>query len=424
MIEITMPRLSDTMEEGAIATWHKHPGDRVEVGDVLVEIETDKATMEYEAYEAGTLSQILVDEGATVAIGEPIALLDDGRAPAPTPASGPAADSAPVAPATSLPSSEVAAVAPDEGERRIASPLVRRLAREHGLDLGAVRGSGPGGRIIRADIDALLAAPSPSPAPLLPAPAPTPTAPAPTAPTIMETSDEKRASEAISLSRARRTIARRLGESARTIPHFYVTVAADAELLVTMRTDLNERLAERGEPRISLNDLLVRASALALREHPLVNASYVDDANATMLVHHRINVGVAVASPNGLVVPVITDADQKTASQIGAETRALATQAGTKGLSIDQMSGGTFTISNLGMYGVEEFTAIINPPESAILAVGATTREPVVVGDAVVARHRIRFTLSADHRIIDGALAADFLKTLVAFVESPWRIIA
>ena len=434
MIEITMPRLSDTMEEGAIATWHKHPGDRVEVGDVLVEIETDKATMDYEAYEAGTLSQILVDEGATVTIGTPIALLDDGNdaaAPAPTavhettPLPTPVANAAtPPEKAVSRPVPEVVASAPtftrsaaplvSEGDRRFASPLVRKLAREHALDLSQVHGSGPGGRIIRTDLNDLLA-PGAS--------APTPGgAPRPVVYTG-DVVDEKRASEPVQLTKARRVIARRLGESAREIPHYYVTAVADAEVLVQMRADLNEQLAA-GEPKISINDLIIRASALALLEHPTVNASYLGDESPTMLIHHRVNIGIAVASKNGLVVPVIVDADQKTVAQLGAEAKQLALQAGTKGLTIDQMSGGTFTISNLGMYGVEEFTAIINPPEGAILAVGATKREPTVVGEVVVPRYRMRFTLSSDHRIIDGALAAEFLRTLTRLIENPWRIVA
>ena len=424
MIDITMPRLSDTMEEGTIARWHKQPGDTVNVGDVLVEIETDKATMDYEAYEAGTLAEILVPEGEVATIGTPIARLDNGKASAPTvaaPASTPvpAADDVAAQETAELESPlPVASPAPvesaDEAERRIASPLVRKLAREHDLDLRQVRGSGPGGRIIRADLDGLLAVAT-AEAEAHKGPA----LPLASGPLL----DAKRGSEQIPFTNVRRVIARRLGESARTVPHFYATAVADAEALVQLRSALNEQLLATGRAKVSVNDLLIRACALALREHPLVNASYVNDASTTMLVHHRINIGVAVASINGLVVPVITDADQKSVSQLGAETKQLATQAGTKGLSLDQMSGGTFTISNLGMYGIEEFTAIINPPESAILAVGATKREPVGVGDEIVLRHRLRYTLSADHRIIDGALAAEFLQTLTRLIESPLSLI-
>ena len=409
MIEITMPRLSDTMEEGAISIWHKQPGDTVRIGDLLVEIETDKATMEYEAYDAGTLVRHLVPEGQLVSIGSPIALLDDGK---PSAASASAATTA----------------APVRGadERLFASPLVRKLARENHLDLSQVQGTGPGGRIIRSDTDDLLARPVAPDAPAAePALAPTATVAAPAAaPAGSAQSDGKRGSEPVALNNLRRIIARRLGESYRTIPHFFVTGAADAENLVQLRAELNSQLVAAGRPKVSINDLLVRASALALREHPLVNASYIDDASGEMLVHRRINVGVAVASGNGLVVPVIEDADQKTVSQLGAEARSLVALANAKKLAPDQMSGGTFTISNLGMFGVEQFTAIINPPEGAILAVGGTAREAVVVGDEIVARHRMRYTLSADHRIIDGALAAKFLQTLTRLIENPWTIIA
>jgi pyruvate dehydrogenase E2 component (dihydrolipoamide acetyltransferase) len=413
MIEIKMPRLSDTMEEGSIAIWHKHPGDRVEVGDVLVEIETDKATMDYEAYEAGTLGQILVDEGGTVSIGTPIALLDIGEKGGP---SAPAnaregALSATVPRATSV--ARASAPLVSDSERRFASPLVRKLAREHALDLSLVRGSGPGGRIIRTDLDDLLTAIVDG------ALAQDDNRVAANAGAVV---DEKRGSEAVQLSKARRVIARRLGESAREIPHFYVTAMADAEVLMQMRTDLNEQLSATGQPKVSVNNLIIRASALALREHPDVNASYSGDDSPTMLVHNRINIGIAVASKNGLVVPVILDADQKSIVQLSTEAKQLASQAHSKGLTLEQMSGGTFTISNLGMYGVEEFTAIINPPEGAILAVGATTREPTVVGNVIVPRFRMRFTLSADHRIIDGALAAEFLRTLTRLIENPWRI--
>jgi pyruvate dehydrogenase E2 component (dihydrolipoamide acetyltransferase) len=413
MIDITMPRLSDTMEEGTIASWHKQVGDQVKVGDILCEIESDKATMEYEAYDAGTLTAILVPNGGLVAIGTPIAQLDNGK--------GGAAPAAPAPVAVEAPVTEVLAVAPasvpapsDLEDRTgiIASPLVRRLAREQQLDLRAVRGSGPGGRIVRAD----LGQASPVHVTEAPRGAAMPMASGPLV-------DQKRGSKEIPFTPVRRVIARRLGESASSIPHFYVTAAADVEALVQLRGQLNEQLAALGRAKVSINDLLIRACALALREHPLINASYVGDNAPSMLIHDRVNIGVAVASNNGLVVPVIVDADLKTVSELGAESRDLVSQASTKGLSIDQMSGGTFTISNLGMFGVEEFTAIINPPEGAILAVGGTKKEAVVVGDSVVVHHRMKFTLSADHRIIDGALAAQFLQTLTRLLENPLSLI-
>jgi pyruvate dehydrogenase E2 component (dihydrolipoamide acetyltransferase) len=418
MIEITMPRLSDTMEEGTIVAWHKKAGDAVVVGEILVDIETDKAMMEYEAYEAGTIVEILVGEGGVATIGTPIARLDNGQATRAPSAAPSVAQASPTTPASTERSEAVTMVSPmpieseEDAQHRIASPLVRKLAREHNLDLRQVRGSGPGGRIIRADLDGLLAAAEIEATK-------GPTMPLASGPLL----DAKRGSQEIPFTNVRRVIARRLGESARTVPHFYVTAVADVEDLVRLRTDLNEQLVATGRAKVSVNDMMIRACALALREHPLVNASYVNDASSTMLVHERINVGIAVASTNGLVVPVITDADKKTVSELGTEARHLVTLAGSKGVSLDQMSGGTFTISNLGMFGVEEFTAIINPPEGAILAVGTTRREAVGIDDEIVLRHRMRYTLSADHRIIDGALAAQFLQTLTGLLEHPLSLI-
>jgi pyruvate dehydrogenase E2 component (dihydrolipoamide acetyltransferase) len=226
------------------------------------------------------------------------------------------------------------------------------------------------------------------------------------------------------MSQVRRVIARRLSASAREIPHFYVTAVADAEALTELRATLNAQLAEAGRAKVSVNDLLIRACALALREHPDVNVSYNGDESAVTLVHDRVNIGVAVAAESGLIVPVIRDADTKTVTQLGAEAKKLISLAAERKLTPDQTSGGTFTISNLGMYGVEHFTAIINPPEAAILAVGATARAPVAVGDALVPRYRLRYTLSVDHRVVDGALAAKFLQTLTKLIEKPWMIIA
>jgi pyruvate dehydrogenase E2 component (dihydrolipoamide acetyltransferase) len=474
VIEIKMPRLSDTMEEGAISTWHKKPGDQVAVGDILVEIETDKAVMEYEAYEAGTLAEILVPEGQNADIGAPIALLDDGTGPgdvtagaAPSAAAAAAAaaqaDSpervaaTPAAPAASpvqvTPQAAASPAPADEAAhgtangngtaRPVASPLVRKLARENNLDLSHVTGSGPGGRIIRADISGLLSGPpaaaavptateaaAATPQDITAATAGTPSAaPAGTpsgapAGTAAPAADEVRGSRPVQLSQVRRVIARRLSASASEIPHFYVTAVADAQELMDLRATLNAQLTEGGRAKISVNDLLIRACALALRAHPDVNVSYDGDASKVMLVHDRINIGVAVAAESGLIVPVIRDADTKTVTQLGAEAKRLVALAAERKLTPEQTSGGTFSISNLGMYGVEQFTAIINPPEAAILAVGATSREPAVVGDTVQPRYRLRYTLSVDHRVVDGALAAKFLQTLTGLIEHPWMIIA
>jgi pyruvate dehydrogenase E2 component (dihydrolipoamide acetyltransferase) len=461
VIEIKMPRLSDTMQEGAVSTWRKQPGDTVEVGDVLVEIETDKAVMEYEAFQAGTLAKILVPEGENADIGTPIALLDDGPgpgdgtgAPAPSPSAAapspsaervPPAPDAPAAPpvTASANGANINGGNGNGGGRQAASPLVRKLARENHLDLSHVAGSGPGGRIIRADLSGLLAAGTPATgnAPAEPAVAPpTPSAPAaqpseavpskavppgsvPSGPGAPE-ADDVRGTRSVPVSQVRRVIARRLSASAREIPHFYVTAVADAQALMDLRASLNAQLAEAGRPKVSVNDLLIRACALALREQPDVNVSYDGDASAALLVHDRVNIGVAVAAESGLIVPVIRDADTKTVTQLGAEARKLVSLAAERKLTPAQTSGGTFTISNLGMYGVEHFTAIINPPESAILAVGATTREPVVVEDTVEPRYRLRYTLSVDHRVVDGALAAKFLQSLTSLIEHPWTIIA
>lgn len=465
MKQITMPRLSDTMEDGAISSWQKKVGDHVEAGEVLAEIETDKATMDFEAYEAGVLTAILVPEGESVAIGTPIAELDgapggsaaaapsaqQAAAPTATPEEATAEAVLPVnaetptqAPPTAgsavsrasfteaVPSSAAKArTSGDSGvnsrERLLASPVVRTIAREHGIDLRNVTGTGPGGRIIRADVENLIGAPTPGlpaaqgvPAPPTSAPRPSVAPEAPAGSSL----DERRGTEQVPMDSVRRVIARRLAESARSIPHFAVTAVADAEELMTMRAKLNERLVASGRQKVSVNDLLVRAAALALREHPLVNASYSGDDSTAMQVHHRINIGIAVASDHGLVVPVIDDADTKSVGRLAEEAKHLVKLAQDRKLTPGQMSGGTFTISNLGMYGVEEFTAIINPPEGAILAVGGTKVEPAVVDGQIVPRQRMRYTLNSDHRIIDGALAAQWLQTFTRLIEDPWTILA
>jgi pyruvate dehydrogenase E2 component (dihydrolipoamide acetyltransferase) len=442
VIDIKMPRLSDTMEEGAINTWRKQPGDTVAIGDVLVEIETDKAVMEYEAYQAGILAEILVKEGDNADIGTPIARLDDGSgSPAPSVRENqkePAAPERMPAPATAPAADRAIVAAPAAGPgpaagngaagRQLASPLVRKLARENHLDLSQVAGSGPGGRVIRADLSGLLAAANRAPAApdhgaAPAAPPPATAAVTPPAPPAAPQADDVRGSRSVPVSPVRRVIARRLSASASEIPHFYVTAVADAQELMDLRATLNGKLTASDRAKVSVNDLLIRACALALRQHPDVNVSY-GDAGATLLVHDRVNVGVAVAAESGLVVPVIRDADTTTVTQLGTESKRLVALAAERKLTPAQTSGGTFTISNLGMFGVEHFTAIINPPEAAILAVGATTREPVVTGDTVQPRYRLRYTLSVDHRVIDGALAAKFLQTLTGLIEQPWLIIA
>ena len=439
MTEILMPRLSDTMEEGVISSWQKQPGDKIEVGDVIVDIETDKAVMEFEAYEAGVLEKILVPEGESAAIGTPIAVIApvggaasaEPAEPAEKAADTTAAEAkdAPepaAAQAATAPASETASVpAPRPGDgtgrpgRPPSSPLARRLARDHGIDLTTLTGSGPGGRIVRADIEAAIrngapTAPAPAaesaPADGAPAPAAAPSAPAARA--------EDPDVEAVPLNRFRRVAAKRLTQSKREAPHFYLNREVDAEQLLAFRATLNEALAPS---KVSVNDLVVKAAAVALREHPAVNVSFTEEE---LLFHKRVHVGVAVAVEDGLVVPVIRDADRKTITQISRETRELAGKAREGRLSPQEMSGGTFSVSNLGMFGVDSFSAVINPPEAAILAVGAVRDEPVVRDGQVVPGKRMALTLSVDHRATDGATAARFLDRLATLLQNPLLIVA
>lgn len=419
MIDILMPRLSDTMTEGAVAAWHKKPGDAVKPGDILVEIETDKALMEQEAYDEGILVEILVPEGENVEIGTPIARLDDGRGPGPEAADPPAAEAV-SATVTDLPTrtaapteSAAASESPaDPGGRRLATPLVRRLAREQGIDLSSVSGTGPGGRIVRADLPptgATTAADEHIPVALVPA--------APAADT------DARQSTRVPFDGIRQVIASRLTESATTIPTFSATASADVGELLRLRARINEATAESGV-KVSVNDLIVRAVALALRAHPAVNASYDADGSGAALQHGRVHVGIAVASSAGLVVPVIRDADRASVTAIATSSRELIGKASERRLSTAEVRDGTFTISNLGMFGLDHFTAIINPPQGAILAVGAVRDEVIPVGGELVARSALSFTLTSDHRIIDGADAARFLATLRGLLEQPLRVIA
>ncbi|GLZ04549.1 acetyltransferase component of pyruvate dehydrogenase complex [Actinomadura sp. NBRC 104412] len=421
MTEILMPRLSDTMEEGVISSWQKKPGDPIAVGDVLVDIETDKAVMEYEAYEAGVLGEILVGEGETAAIGTPIAVIvPEGtkvEAPAKEPVAAPAAAPAAPAPAPTAPAPAAPAPAPGRtprGTRPPSSPLARRLARDHGIDLSTLTGSGPGGRIVRADIEAAIRNTAPAPAPAAPAPAPA-TVPAPATPPAPTADEDVRR---VPLNRFRKVAARRLTESKRNAPHFYLNREVDAERLLEFRAELNAALAPA---KVSVNDLIVKAAATALREHPAVNVSYTEE---DLVFHERIHIGVAVAVEDGLLVPVIRDADRKSVSRIGAETRALAARAREGRLTAQEMSGGTFSVSNLGMYGVGGFAAVINPPEAAILAVGAVRDEPVVRNGQVVPGKRLAVTLSVDHRATDGATGAAFLARLAEILENPLLIVA
>ncbi len=414
-----MPRLSDTMEEGVVSAWLKQVGDQVKAGEILAEIETDKALMELEAYEDGVLEQIIAAPGTTVAIGEPIALLGDGSgastaapaaapAPQPTPAPitiGAQADSASVAGNASAP-----AVSAGLGERKKSSPLARKVAKEIGVDINAVTGTGPGGRVTKQDVENAGSAVVPA------APAAAAPAPAAAAAVAPATGDY----DEIPLTTIQRVSAQRLTESKQQAPHIYLTSAIDVTELLAFRAQVNQTLAETGSGKVSVNDLLVKAVATALRLDPAVNVSFAGDK---LLRHRAINIGIAVATDAGLFVPVIHDADRKSVSAIAAEGREKAARARDRKLKGEDMSGGTFTISNLGMFGIEQFTAVINPPESAILAVGAAQDELKLDGEKVVARKILRVTLSADHRSIDGAVAARFLQQLKELIEHPLRIV-
>jgi pyruvate dehydrogenase E2 component (dihydrolipoamide acetyltransferase) len=407
-VEVVMPRLSDTMEEGTVLKWLHKEGEEVKKGEPLLEVATDKANMELEAYDSGTLEQITVGEGQTVPVGTQIALIrkpgEKGVAAAAPREAAPAAK--PEAPAVAeAPAAAPAPPAEEVGERIKASPLARRLAEEHGVDLSQIPGTGPGGRITKEDVDEHLAQRGP-----VPAAAPAPTAPPPPAPPA--------GAREVPLTRMQDTIVRRMVESKTTVPHFYVTMEVDMGEAGRLRKAANE--AAGGAQEISYNDIVVKAAALALRRFPEVNASYRE---GRILMNDVINVGIAVALAEGLVVPVIHDVDKKTLRQIASDAKEAIERARTGRLAPDDYVGGTFTVSNLGMFDVDEFSAIINPPQSGILAVGSVKPKPVVLDGEVKVADRMRVTLSADHRVYYGATAAQFLKEVKRLLESPLEIL-
>lgn len=441
MPEIIMPRLSDTMEDGVVSLWLKQVGDKVTRGEIIAEIETDKALMELEAYDDGVLEQIIVEAGTRVAIGETIALVGDGNGSAAT--STPTAAAAAAAPANAAPPTVEAAAAsattttavaaggnpatasaspgepaaPEPGSRTKSSPLARKIARELGVDIAAVVGTGPGGRVTRHDVESHRpAAPTAdSDRPAAGTPAATAEVAAPAA-TELPSGDY----DVLPLTTIQRVSAQRLTQSKQQAPHIYLTSAIDVTALFAFRAQVNATLAQTGAGKVSVNDLLVKAVAVALRAFPAVNVSFDEGG---LRQHHGVHLGVAVATPAGLLVPVIRDADRKSVSAIAAESRGKADRARERKLRADEMSGGTFTISNLGMFGIEHFTAVINPPEAAILAVGAATDELKLDDGEVVSRKILRVTMSADHRAIDGAVGAQFLVQLKVLLENPLRIV-
>ena len=492
---LEMPKLSPTMEEGVLSAWHKNEGDEVGIDDLLADVETDKATMEFRSFDKGTLLKLLVPAGAQVKLGQPVAILGSasedvsalvakagaasGAAPqekqgpaasakpAPAPSSATATTATPVsAPAKAPSDSEgrpvetriAETMAPPaqrrppvvnvldrtsypverslasgaertenggavEGGRVLASPYVRKVARERGIDLQGAHGTGPGGRVVPADLESIRTQGSAALARI--APAAREIAPAASAPGNL--------AEVRPLSPMRKTIARRLTESKQTVPHFYLSIDVDAGAFVKLREHINGELASSGEGKsggagetagppvkVSLNDLLIKACAIALVHVPECNASFTADA---ILVHKRVDISVAVAIPDGLVTPVIRRADQKSVVAIAREVRELAGRARARKLKPEEMQDGTFSISNLGMFGVDAFAAVINPPEGAILAAGQVRDVPVVVDGAVVAGKRLALTLSCDHRVVDGAIGAAFLAELRRLIEHPLRVL-
>ena len=403
------------MTEGVIAEWHKKEGDKVKPGDILADVETDKATMELENFEAGTLLYIGVKKGEAVPVnaiiaivgkeGEDIkALITSESAPAEAKSeAAPAKEAAPAAKAETAVSAPVAAPAPvaasSDDDRLKASPLARKIAEDKGIDLRDLSGSGDGGRIVKRDLDNY-----------------TPAAAAASAPSFAPVVGEEKYTEVV-VSQMRKTIARRLAESKFSAPHFYLTIDIDMDNTMAARTQINEVASAK----VSFNDMVIKASALALRKHPKINSSWLGDK---IRFNQHINIGVAMAVEEGLLVPVVRYADNKPLSQIASEVKVFAGKAKDKKLQPSDWEGNTFTISNLGMFGIEEFTAIINPPDACIMAVGAIRQEPVVKNGQVVPGNRMKVTLSCDHRVVDGASGAEFLQTFKQLLEEPVRMLA
>ncbi len=422
---IGLPKLSPTMEEGTLVTWNKKEGDTIDVDDLLAEVETDKATMEFRSFDKGVLLKILVEEGQTLAPDTPVAIMgtpdeniDALMAEVSKTGATAATESAPAEPlpvetttaekATPQASSNQTTTAPQNAQnpgKVIASPLVRRMAREQNIDLSNVRGSGDHGRVIKRDLANITPNTSKPNTHHVPLPGIQPMGVGP---------DQKEP-----VSQMRKTIARRLTESKRDIPHYYLTVDVDVAPLIRARAEINAELEGQGL-KISLNDLLIKACAVSLARQPDVNVSFHGDH---IVRHQRVDISVAVAIPDGLITPVVRNANLKGVLQISQEVRELAKRAREKRLKPEEFTDGTFSISNLGMFGIDHFTAVINPPEGAILAVGQVREEPTIQNGELVAGKRMRMTLSCDHRVIDGAAGAQFLAVLRRHLESPTTLL-
>ena len=425
--KVIMPKLSPTMEEGQIARWLKKEGDKVSMGEPLAEIDTDKATMEMQALSNGVLRKILINEGESAPLGQLIAVIGEpdedissviSEAPKPEAAAKPtaaaAAAAAPAQPASSQPAAPDAngharqAPVPNESGRMIVSPLAARMAAEAGLDLRTLHGSGPGGRIIKRDIEAALTETKQV------ATFPRAVEPLPFQPSVVASASPYRDEPA---SEIRRTIARRLVTSIGPVPHFFLTTEIEMDRAVEMRRGIN---ALDPDLKISINDIIIKVVANTLIQHPAVNASFQDK----FIRHYEhADIGVAVAIEDGLITPVVRSADLKNLSQIAGEVRELAERARSRRLKPEEYTGATFSVSNLGMFGIDEFTAVINPPEGGILAIGAVTPKPVVRDNEIVIRQIMRVTMSCDHRVIDGATGAKFLQTVKKILENPLYLV-
>ncbi len=429
-ISLKMPALSPTMEEGTLAKWLVKEGDEVSSGDLLAEIETDKATMEFEAIDEGTIAKIVIAEGTdNVKVGEVIAILAEEGESVEDAASGadsaPAPSPAPAAKEDAEPAKEEAAPAPSptpaptptpaessDGKRIKASPLAKRIAEQNGVDLASISGSGPGGRIIKADVEGAKSGEAKPTA--APESAPTP------APTPAGDFESDIPHEAEKLSNMRKTIARRLTEAKQTIPHIYLTVDIQLDALLKLRSQLNEALAPR-EIKLSVNDMLTKALAMALLQVPKCNVSFAGD---TLINYQRADISVAVSIPGGLITPIVVDAGSKSMSAIAAEIKELAGRAKEGKLQPHEYQGGTASISNMGMFGIKQFDAVINPPQGMILAVGAGEKRPYVIDDALQIATVMSATGSFDHRAIDGADGAQLMKTFKELVENPLGLVA
>lgn len=437
--KVIMPKLSPTMEEGQISRWLKKEGDKVAMGEPLAEIDTDKATMEMQALANGVLRKIVINEGQSAPLGQLIAIIGEPEediasllseapaspTPAPAPKEAPPQQAAPTPPpppqqpaqpqaqaaaAASVGNGRQAPSAAGASGRMIVSPLAARMAAESGLDLRSVQGSGPGGRIIKRDIEAALTQPKAAPAPQYPRAV----EPAQFRPAAIATASAYRDEPATQI---RQTIAKRLVTSLGPVPHFFLTTDIEMDRAAEMRRGIN---ALDPDLKISINDIIIKVTAAGLMQHPEVNASYQEKF---VRYYEHADIGVAVAIEDGLITPVVRAADQKSLSQIAAEVRELAERARAKRLQPDEYTGATFSISNLGMFGIDEFTAVINPPEGGILAIGAMTAKPVVRDNEIVVRQMMRVTMSCDHRVIDGATGAKFLQTFKKILENPLYLV-